>query len=296
MPIWLPELLDSPDAMSELDKIDPNWPQLEPATQMAPRLLGALTNPSYARRTAADGPRVAETMRCALDRIEPGWRAAHAARAPELTTVVLDVQKPQFDRARALRLLDEACPGRALDVAGSVAGDAAPAVPRTAIPILARSEDPRVIEPLLLAARVTESYPSALAIEALARFGDRRAVPVPCEALCDFARDKIGANYWFVQSAAAKALGRLNDPSAIEPLGRMLTPGTVRERVTFSPDVKGDVAQALAAIGGYRAAEILREVLSVPRNAFGGIIDRAHSAIVAALETVEKDLVSRAAT
>ena len=227
---------------------------------MAPRLLDALTDPSHAVRTVADDPRATEAVRRALDRIKPGWRVAHAARAPELTAIVLDVQKSQFDRARALRLLDEAdtgsCARRGRRGGGRRGAGRAALRDRHPRPFRNRASSNHCSWP----PGTAESHPAALAIEAVAKFGRSSSGP--------------GALRGALRLRAEQNRRKLLARPVRGGEGARQTEGPVGHRASrpyaHTGRREGGVAPALAAIGGHRAAEILREVLSVPRNAYGG--------------------------
>jgi HEAT repeat protein len=274
---WLPELLEGKAAAKKLDAIDPQWAESEVARAFVPRLVDAIASPAT-RRPA----------RRALERIDPEWRSQEMARLADRAANVLDPQAPADRRVRDLGLLVELDPDRALGAAAAVVSDASTGVRRAAVALLARAPDARALDPLLAALRVEDLETRFQAAEALGRLGDRRAVPGLVEALLEIVHGFQPGSSRLGEGLAA-ALGRLGDPEAVEALGCVLS--NTDGHCTHGE--KSAAAEALAFIGGPRAADVLRAAANAPRNAWGGDADRAHDRLVKALERVEQRTAAR---
>jgi HEAT repeat protein len=107
--------------------------------------------------------------------------------------------------------------------------------------------DARAFEPLVaLFERESDQHEAGSAIAGLGDLGDRRAIPLLLTCVSD--------TRLFVALAAIKALGKLKDPSVVEPLCAFIGgAGATHDHINAA-------ATALAAIGDPRAITVLRGV------------------------------------
>ncbi len=108
---------------------------------------------------------------------------------------------------------------------------------------LGRIGDVRAVEPLLRLLTSVDDYARSCAVPALVGFEDERVVPALCRAL----RDDPS---WSVREAAASALGRIGDESAL--------PSLIAAMQDEDGDVREKVGRALMHFG-QRALELMRE-------------------------------------
>lgn len=102
---------------------------------------------------------------------------------------------------------------------------------------------------------VQPDYPYATrrkAARVLGELGDRRAVPVLIAVLGEYGQRTT------LKEEAVLALGRLGDPAAVEPIGRMLD----LQLESSGNEVRVAALQVLGQLGGPRAAEILINAMS----------------------------------
>src|SRR5262249_44511362 len=108
-------------------------------------------------------------------------------------------------------------------------------IPAARIPEIAKTVEPFVSD--------GDMFVRQFAVEVLEKWATAEQVPVLIRAL--------DASHWVVQLAAIRALGRLKDPRAAVPIGKLFGNQQYRHQA----------AEALKQIGGPEAEKVMRQAL-----------------------------------